>query len=91
MAVIEIKVAKSGNDIMITNSLGKEIKILDINKQIKATDIATFLSYTKDITYELEDIEESLKEDKNVNYVHLIFSEIIEKINQNESECLEDN
>lgn len=89
MAVVKITVAKLGNDIMITNSLGKEIKILDINKQIKATDIVTFLNYTKDITYELEDIEENLKEDKNVNYVHMIFCEIIEKINQNESECLE--
>ena len=90
MKTVEIKICKQGRDILITNSEGKEITISETNKQLKATKVVEFLDYNKDVLYELKEIEDELKEDKNIEYVYIILGEIIEKLNQNETENLSD-
>lgn len=81
MAKVNISITKEGEDILVRNTEGREIKILNDIKELKATDVISFLNYSNENEYELLEIDEYLKDDKNVFCVYTIFEEIIGQIN----------
>lgn len=81
MEVIKITISKENNIIYIRSSQGKQIEITDTNKELKATEIIGFLNYSKETSYSLEPLTTALATDKNVLSIHMIFKEIIEKLN----------
>ncbi len=81
MEPIEITIDKDGKDILITNTEGRQIKIYQNNNELKASEILEFLDYIENKKYKLNDLDESLKSDKNLVYIYEIFKEIIGKLN----------
>lgn len=81
MATISITISKIGSDIIIKTTEGKQIKISDSNKELKATEVINLLNYAKDNVYVLEDLDSELLKDKSIVSVHTIFEEIVDKLN----------
>lgn len=79
MEQIDITITKDGKDLLITNSKGREIKIS--NNELKASETIEFLDYKPENRYNLNPLDENIAQDKNVKYVHEIFTLIIDKIN----------
>lgn len=89
MEAIKITISKENNVIYIRSSQGKQIEINDTNKELKATEIIEFLNYSKEASYSLEPLNMDLTKDKNILSIHMIFEEIIEKLNPISSENIE--
>lgn len=81
MEQTEITIVKEGKDILIKSTEGRQIKITQNNNELKASETLEFLNYTENKKYKLHDLDEDLKEDKNLKYVYEIFKSIIEKLN----------
>lgn len=81
METINITISKVGSDIIIKTTEGKQIKISDSNKELKATEVIKLLNYDKDNVYKLEDLESELLKDKSIVSVYTIFEEIVDKLN----------
>lgn len=81
MATINITISKVGSDIIIKTTEGKQIKISDSNKELKATEVIKLLNYDKNNVYKLEDLDSELLKDKSIVSVYTIFEEIVDKLN----------
>ena len=81
MEQINIEITRENKDILIKNTEGGEIKILETNKELKASETLRFLNYTDGKKYIFNPLDEKLKNDKNIQYVYQIFYEIIDKLN----------
>lgn len=81
MEQIEITIVKEGKEILITSTEGRQIKIMQSNNELKASETLEFLNYTENKKYKLNDLDEESKKDKNLSYVYEIFKSIIGKIN----------
>lgn len=81
MERINIEITKESGDILIKNDQGGEFRIPDSNKELRASETLNFLNYNENKYYVLKELDESVKNDKNIQYVYKIFEEIIEKIN----------
>lgn len=81
MEPINIEVTRENKDILVKNTEGRQIKILENNKELKASETLQFLNYMEGKKYILKPLEQELKNDKNIQYVYQIFQEIIEKLN----------
>ena len=81
METINITISKVGSDIIIKTTEGKQIKISDSNKELKATEVIKLLNYDKDNVYKLEDLDSELLKDKSIVSVYTIFEEIVDKLN----------
>ncbi len=81
MATINITISKVGSDIIIKTTEGKQIKISDSNKELKATEVINLLNYDKNNVYKLEDLDSELLKDKSIVSVYTIFEEIVDKLN----------
>lgn len=81
MEPIRITITKDGRDILIASSEGRQIKIISTNNELKASETIEFLNYEDNKKYELVELTEETKSDKNLCYVYEVFRSIIEKIN----------
>lgn len=81
MEPISIEITRENKDILVKSTEGREIKILEKNKELKASETLKFLNYVEGKNYIIIPLEEELKNDKNIQYVYQIFYEIIEKLN----------
>ena len=81
MEQIKISIEKEGKDILIKSSEGRQIKIIQSNNELKASETKEFLNYTSNKRYILRELSEDLISDKNLKYVYEIFKEIIDKLN----------
>lgn len=81
MVTINITISKVGSDIIIKTTEGKQIKISDSNKELKATEVIKLLNYDKNNVYKLEDLDSELLKDKSIVSVYTIFEEIVDKLN----------
>ena len=81
MKPINIEVTRENKDILVKSTEGRQIKILENNKELKASETLQFLNYMEGKKYILKPLEQELKNDQNIQYVYQIFKEIIEKLN----------
>lgn len=81
MEMVNIKISRNLQSILVKSSEGQQIEILDSNKELKASDVINFLNYSSNKKYILDTLEDGLKNDKNVISIYEIFKEIFDRIN----------
>ena len=81
METVNISITRAEQYVLIKSSEGQQIKILDSNKVLKATEIINFLMYEKNKKYVVNQLTEEIKNDKNVLSIYEIFDEIVQKLN----------
>lgn len=86
METVKISITKTEQYILIKSSEGQQIQIFETNKELKASEIISFLMYEKNKKYIVEPLADEIKNDKCVISVYEIFNEIVQKINPVEEE-----
>ena len=85
METVKISITKTEQYILIKSSEGQQIQIFE-TKELKASEIISFLMYEKNKKYIVEPLADEIKNDKCVISVYEIFNEIVQKINPVEEE-----